>query len=227
MKKYIYIILGILLGLGITVSASIFQIQSGSFKIQSGTMSIGDNVTTIGVASLVDTGQIKCYDLDGNEITCGSSYPGQDAEYTHASSTHTCDPSYSTSTISGDIIVTDNCTGLMWKQCSEGQTGSDCTGDSAGSYTWDAALSQCEGLTYAGSGDWRLPNVKELVSIVNYGNVYPAIDQTYFPNTQSDYYWSSTTYADGPHNAWIVYFGDGFVGGGGEGVGYYVRCVRQ
>ena len=194
-------------------------------NILSGINIFGINGTASG-ASLVDTGQTGCWDTGGTPITCGSAYPGQDAEYTHTNSSHTCNPSYTTSTISGVIIVTDNCTGLMWKQCSEGQTGSGCTG-TAGSYTWDAALSQCEGLSYASSTEWRLPNVKELVSIANYQNVSPAINTTYFPATQSDRYWSSTTYAGYPYFAWFVYFYSGNVFYDDKAFGYYVRCVRQ
>ncbi|MDP2933348.1 MAG: DUF1566 domain-containing protein [bacterium] len=197
-------------------------------NILSGITIFGINgIASSGGASLVDTGQTGCWDGSGNPITCGESPVGQDAEYTSANSAHTCDPSYAASTISGDTVVTDNCTGLMWKQCSEGQTGSDCTGDSALYYIWTEALAQCEGLTYAGSGDWRLPNMKELVSIANYQNVYPAIDTAYFPNTQSDYYWSSTTYAAYPYGAWIVNFNGGYVYNDNKDYGNYVRCVRQ
>ncbi|MDD5016352.1 MAG: DUF1566 domain-containing protein [Atribacterota bacterium] len=100
------------------------------------------------------------------------------------------------------------------------------------SMVWDStmgspdALSACDNLTYAGYTDWRLPNVKELQSIVNYQNVGPAINTTYFPNAQSDYYWSSTTYAGYSVYAWLVYFNDGNVSFDYKFNPYQVRCVR-
>ncbi|MFA5158823.1 MAG: DUF1566 domain-containing protein [Patescibacteria group bacterium] len=92
---------------------------------------------------------------------------------------------------------------------------------------WDnAAIVNCEALDYAGYQDWRLPNLKELVSIVNYGAVNPSINTTAFPNTKSDYYWSSTTYAGFTGFAWIVSFNDGNPVGGNKAGTFYVRCVR-
>ena len=57
----------------------------------------------------------------------------------------------------GNSTVSDNATGLTWTQNDSG-TGMD----------WDAALNYCESLDVGGSSDWRLPNVKELQSIVDY-----------------------------------------------------------
>ena len=59
----------------------------------------------------------------------------------------------------GDGTVTDNLTGLMWDQ----------TGDRFGMRTWAQALSDVNGLSFAGHSDWRLPNVNELRSLANYG----------------------------------------------------------
>jgi len=171
-----------------------------------------------------DTGQTKCYNADGDEITCGTAPVGQDAEYTSANS-FTCDPSF---TDNGDGTITDNCTGLMWKTCSEGQTygaGPVCTGD-ASTFTWVNALSQCEGLNYAGHSDWRLPNAKELLSIVNYQNSDPAINTTYFPATAAYHYWSSTTLVGLPNSAWRVHFFFGYMGNYYKSDSYHVRCVR-
>ena len=187
--------------------------------------------------SLVDTGQTTCYDAAGAVITpCGSSLPGQDPEYTSSNSAHTCAMSY---TDNLDGTITDNCTGLMWKKCSEGRTYNAGTGACDGSnstYTWTLALSQCEGLITPVSNDWRLPNSKELYSLVLMEHdaiagvkaVHgPYINQIAFPSTQSDYYWSSTTYAYYAGYAWFVYFDYGSVDGNDKTDSYYVRCVRQ
>ena len=60
------------------------------------------------------------------------------------------------------------------------------------------------------SGDWRLPNVRELQSIVDYGRVNPAIDPV-FGALSSVWYFSSTPYEDSPADAWSVRFNLGDV----------------
>jgi hypothetical protein len=91
---------------------------------------------------------------------------------------------------------------------------------------WNSGITNAE-ITKSGFSNWRMPNVKQLMSIVNYQNVSPAIDGSVFPNCQSDYYWSSTVYADYTDYAWLVDFGDGYVGGNFRGDYGYVRPVRQ
>jgi hypothetical protein len=55
----------------------------------------------------------------------------------------------------------------MWMRCALGQNwnGATCTG-SGQAYTWQAALQAAEGSSFAGYSDWRLPDIKELSSIV-------------------------------------------------------------
>jgi hypothetical protein len=93
--------------------------------------------------------------------------------------------------------------------------------------TWANSITNCEALEYAGYTDWRLPNLNELQSIANYGLASPAINGTYFPNTQSNYYWSGTTYANDTGVAWVVVFGSGAVYAVNKANGYYVRPVRS
>lgn len=60
---------------------------------------------------------------------------------------------------------------------------------------WYEAIDHCENLELAGRDDWRLPNKKELLSIVNYNKHSPAIDLEFFPETPADYFfWSSSTH---------------------------------
>jgi hypothetical protein len=108
--------------------------------------------------------------------------------------------------------VIDNNTSLMWQKEDDDTT-----------REWESAITYCEGLSLGGYNDWRLPNIKELSSITDDTKYNPAIDTTYFPNTNSSYYWSSTTDADYYTNAWLVYFGDS---NGNGSSSYYVRCVR-
>lgn len=57
-----------------------------------------------------------------------------------------------------------------------------------------------------GASDWRLPTKEELLGIVKLGS-YPTIDTTYFPNTKSGWFWSSSPNVNGSGNAWLVGFG--------------------
>ena len=117
-------------------------------------------------------------------------------------------------TDNGDGTVTDNTTGLMWQQT-----------DDDVARNWESALGYCEDLTLAGHTDWRLPDIKELRSIVDNTRYNPSIDTTYFPGTKSWYYWSSSPGALYTDVAWSVYFYYGQVAYVKTDT-YYVRCVR-
>ncbi len=117
-------------------------------------------------------------------------------------------------TDNGNNTVTDNATGLIWIK--------DHTAVSAGGYalgsafSWEKAFLAVEAINqekYSGYSDWRLPNVKELQSIVDYGSFEPAINSAFFPNTKSEFYWTSTTYGPNPEAAWAVSFNNGYVDG--------------
>ena len=117
-------------------------------------------------------------------------------------------------TDNGDGTVTDGNTGLMWQQ------------GEPGSMNWEDAISYCEDLSLAGYADWRLPNIKELRSIVDDGLYDPVIDTNYFPDVDTWNYWSSTTSASDSFNAWYVRFDYGYVYNANKSNGHYVRCVR-
>lgn len=106
----------------------------------------------------------------------------------------------------GDSTVTDLATGLIWKQCAEGLSGPDCTTGSAQTFTWQAALQHAEAAVFADSSLWRLPNKKELFSLRERRCYNPAINTTFFPNTPSSYFWSSSPSANNSYYAWGVYF---------------------
>lgn len=98
-----------------------------------------------------------------------------------------------------------------------------CTGniscDSQGYRTAVNALKLC------GKSDWRVAKRLELHSIMNYGHVSRVIDGTYFPNTVSDWFWSSSPVAGYNGNAWMVDFslGDEY---GRKGDGHALWLVR-
>ena len=163
-----------------------------------------------GLVGLPDTGQTKCY-AAGAEIPCDrATCRGQDGSYA------TGCPSEGRFTDNGDGTVTDQCTGLMWQKFN----GNDGIG-----LNWCSALDYCENLELAGHDDWRLPNMRELESLVDYGRFAPAIDPVF--GALSAIYWSSTSLAGNRDYAWYVYFFDGDVGKEDEDMALYVRAVRS
>ncbi|MGR0482591.1 MAG: Lcl C-terminal domain-containing protein [Candidatus Electronema sp. V4] len=131
--------------------------------------------------------------------------------------------------------VTDSKTGLMWKKCVEGVSGSDCENGWSSSFTWQGALQQ-PGTVNAGGGfaghiDWRLPNIKELRSLVEEQCYAPAINLNRFPNTQNSIVWSGSPFAavsdtDNATSVWNVNFGYGFSFIYDRYDSYEVRLVR-
>lgn len=120
--------------------------------------------------------------------------------------------------LNNDTEVKDLKTNLIWQRCSVGQTwsGSSCAG-AASKYTWQNALQLGQSMT----ADWRLPNIKELQSLVEKACSRPSINQTIFPNTSSDNYWSSSY----NRSYWSVSFAAGLISSSGGGYNY-VRLVR-
>ena len=126
-------------------------------------------------------------------------------------------------TLHADGTTTDTATGLMWMRCSLGQTwdGSTCTGTTT-TYTWQQALQVAQDINsgasnadndnaagFAGHTDWRLPNKNELESIIEQRCWSPAINAAIFPGTPSNWFWSSSPYANATLNAWYVGFSNG------------------
>jgi hypothetical protein len=114
-------------------------------------------------------------------------------------------------TDNGDGTITDNATGLMWVKEPGACGGAFGSPGSPSGMTWNNAIDNCLSLDYAGYTDWRLPNIKELMSIADYEKLGVKIDETFFPDTQSLDYWTSTTRVDVTILAWYLYFSDGDV----------------
>ena len=144
-----------------------------------------------------------------------------------------------------DGTVTDYDTGLQWEQ-KEGTVGGVCfifvdrvNHCVNATYTWNEAQSfvspgSTDGTTVpsflAGSADWRLPTSVELRTIVDTtvpgcGSGSPCIDPI-FGSTVTFLYWSATTNATTPNDAWVLDFLDGRVLHRGKANPAYFRAVR-
>lgn len=132
----------------------------------------------------------------------------------------------------GDGTATHVVTGLMWKRCAEGLSGAGCGSGQAITMTWANAHATAEASTFAGYDDWRVPNVKELHSIVETCGFDPAINTTIFPNVPlppfGSVFFTSTTWAASPSQQWLFVFnkGGGVASTKPKQGGLFVRLVR-
>jgi hypothetical protein len=187
----------------------------------------GDESQTSALAEVEKTGQTTCYDENGTGIECSAT--GQDGEYQEGMTWPT--PRFLEN---GDGTVTDNLTGLIWLKdagCAIFFPG-DSTGQNA--RNWSSAITAANSLTDGFCGlsdssspsDWRLPNVKELNSLIDYGRYNFALPSVHpFINVKS-MYWSSTTNANSASFAWLVSALFGSVQGYGKASIFYVWPVR-
>lgn len=114
----------------------------------------------------------------------------------------------------GDGTILDLKTNLLWQQ--EGPKKE---------MTWQEAKEYCKSLSLGGYTDWRLPNKKELSSLINKRHK-PTIHPV-FQCYDDGWYWSSTSFAGFPVYAWFIYFSVGHVSFGGKGSQCYVFAVRS
>ena len=143
--------------------------------------------------------------------------PGDDGTYQAGAAF-----SYHTEIISGDLVTVDHNTGLMW--ASDGIQEGCCFGQQT---DWYSAIDYCNNLVFAGHEDWRLPNRRELGSLLKKLSYY-AIDEKYFPNTRQMWYehWSSTTYEGDTSSAWFANFIYGYIDKEDKTCGFAIRAVR-
>lgn len=126
--------------------------------------------------------------------------------------------------------VNDKKTGLMWTRCSLGQNDVNCSKGNPITLEWKEALKVVRLAninSFSGYNDWRLPNMKELSSIIEVKCHNPAINTLVFPNTVSDGYWSSSPYANYDDNTWIVSFDYGHNYHSNKAMGHHIRLVRD
>lgn len=184
--------------------------------------------------TLPSTGQVTCWDSAGTVIPCAGT--GQDGDVQGGAAFAFTD--------NGDGTITDHNTGLVWEKLDDNDLGG--VHDKDDFLSWaDAFAVKLATLNtspcFAGQCDWRMPNVKELASIANYEIPYPGpsvwtpFNSSCTPGctsdvcscTNSDVYWSSTTYVGSPDFAWYVFFADGSSLANNKSSGGYLRAVRS
>jgi hypothetical protein len=168
-----------------------------SLKLKGGTKvvtAVFEGISVSYPAPAQSTGQVSCWDSAGYEVACagtghdGDVLAGVKAPY----------PRFSDN---GDGTLLDNLTGLIWLKYGNciNSNYPELSGDS-GKVTWQMALDFVAGMNsgtyYCGSDatDWRLPNVRELHSLIDYEKVWrsEAVPPSPFVNAAS-IYWSSTS----------------------------------
>lgn len=131
-------------------------------------------------------------------------------------------------TVNVDKTVEDSTTGLMWKQCLEGDAACTTDPNVPGTYTFAEAVTQVNTANapsgFAGYTDWRLPNIKELQSIVEEQCSAPAVNLTSFPNTPSEEILSNSPMFLMASNYWVIDFSSGAMLFNTAG---HVRLVRD
>ncbi|MGD9731741.1 MAG: DUF1566 domain-containing protein [Desulfamplus sp.] len=219
--------LGVLLRGGLSV-IKLGNYRTPNIKLYDKSWDIVKPTTTppdpvITTSKVPDTGVTKCYDNE-KEIPCpseGEDFYGQDGNYSINPMSYTkLDDNGNDLPITATswAMVRDNVTGLIWENNSHNST-------------WDNApnvIAELNNTKFGGYSDWRLPTIQELGGIVDFSVPYPGptINISYFKDTFTSFYWSSTTYSHLTYGAWGVYFYYGDDGSRNKLSYYYVRAVR-
>jgi hypothetical protein len=159
---------------------------------------------------LPDSGQTQCFSNKGKIKISPCPPPGDPAAQ---------DGSYAINllsyTIIGDGTALDLNTNLMWQREDDGIM-----------RTWIEADTHCSGINLGGYTDWRLPSKRELIGIVNYGQMYPAIDRSAFPSTKNTHYWTVSKMPCSDGDPWSVDFAAGYCNILSPSTRAFTRCVR-
>ncbi len=159
------------------------------------------------------TGQQSCYDSAGREIECVGS--GQDAEFKRGRAWPS--PRF----VSRGQLVEDRLTGLSWTRK---------VNFAEFPLTWQEALDYIKEMNQQqalGYSDWRLPNRRELRSLMSYQVCKPSLpDADLFEDVFLGWYWTSTSAAISPDHAWYVHLEGARMFYGGKDQSYLVWPVR-
>jgi hypothetical protein len=129
----------------------------------------------------------------------------------------------------GDGTILDATTSLLWEKCFLGQRDS-CEGGYALRLNWKAALKYCRRLKLGGK-KWRLPNIKELQSLLDHSNFDYAIHPTYFPWSKNNKveFWSSTTMDrfEYDYRGYLMHIDSGAIKTSPKYYAHHVKCVTD
>ena len=119
--------------------------------------------------------------------------------------------------IAETTIVNDPSTNLMWEDTKHAEDEQ---------VTYLQANSYCNALKLGEHNDWRVPTIKELLSIVDYARHEPATLKEFKRVDQDKLYWSSTEYTNKPTEFWGIVFENGNTDNASAIYHRRVRCVR-
>lgn len=210
------------------------KLDTGTHKItltatdSSGAKGMDTVVITVSTGRLPDTGQ------DQDQFDEYQPIPGEDMTISINP------PTYTKLDASGNdldddapdwAMVRDNVTGLIW----EVKTYGEGIHYKNNEYRWqdiqEEFIEPLNSMNFGGYDNWRLPNIKELSTIIYRANLYPictcGINKDYFPNNITTEYWASTADANNAlTHAWYVHFTHGTVDHYKTSSTYLVRAVR-
>ena len=133
--------------------------------------------------------------------------------------------------VHGDGTVTDTTTALMWKQCVEGLSDPNCASGIAELKTWQDTLQTANTTNdnggFAGYADWRIPNIAELVSLVEEQCTGPSINDSVFPNTTTSFILTSSPDFNNDSGSWSVDFNIGTTATVLRNSSFQLRLVRS
>ena len=207
-RRQTIILLMIVLAMGVSPTFAPVEAQDDPALVLDGGIQFADGTiqssALVGFAPVGDTGQKGCWDGSGTAIACSGT--GQDGEVQAGSDWPS--PRF---VDNQDGTVSDVLTGLVWLR------DADCFAEQ----TWEDALNltnnlmdgTCDLTDGSLATEGRLPNVKEMFSLIDLGSSSPAIITGHpFADVRLAFYWTSTSAVEAPSNAWAV----GLASGGSD-----------
>jgi hypothetical protein len=181
-----------------------------------------------GASCLPATGQTTCWNSSGTVVSCAGT--GQDGELQEGAPLSYAD--------NGDGTISDSNTGLMWEKKSDDGSIHDVDTTYSWTNTFAVHIAGLNGANFAGYNDWRLPNARELQSIMHYQQSVPAVGPAFNTScssgctvltcscTNGNEWWSSSSAVLNPGDGWWGSFLFGHVSFSPKGTGLRVRAVR-
>lgn len=201
---------------GVGIGATVITASVGAVS--------GSTALTVSATALPRTGQTTCYAANGTVIECAGT--GQDGDRGSGVAWPGVRFLLHFDPLTAETCVVDTLTGLEWTQAPDSTLRNWNGVSPPGALPFSATFSpHCAG------GGWRVPNRRELRSLVHYGETNTAAwlnTQGFLniPSTTDAIAWTATSYANDTGSAWTQYLADGVSVWNGKGNVYYVWLVR-